>query len=67
MEVDVDELQRRLGILLPPADAANERWVSPLPAGHAATWCAITAGTTLEGAAFEPANGRESKISSTVF
>jgi hypothetical protein len=49
--VDVEELQRRLGVLVASPSA---RWVHPLPAGHAATWGIITAGTTLEGAAFEP-------------
>jgi hypothetical protein len=35
--VGVDEFTRRLGVLLPPADAPRERWVHPLPAGHKAT------------------------------
>jgi hypothetical protein len=56
--VNVDELQRRLNTLLAPVDVRDSSWVRPLPAGHAATWGAITSGTVLEGATFVPSNGQ---------
>jgi hypothetical protein len=51
---DVDELQRRLAILLEPS--CQELQGLAVTAGHAAAWGAITSGTVLEGTAFVPAN-----------
>jgi hypothetical protein len=58
LSVDVDELLRRLNTLLEPVDATRDSMsMWPLPAGHAATWGAITSGTVLEGATFVPSSG----------